>query len=70
MDDLIAHPPPPDAARALQAAQWVTTSLAEWNWSDKDQEAMARYVLWASRRLAEIRALTNYDTDESPGGAA
>ena len=42
------------ARRALNAAFWATCSPHECQWSKADQEAMARYVLWACQRLSAI----------------
>ena len=45
--------------KALQASQHVTLSEHEWTWSPEEQEAMARYVRWASQRLAMIESLAS-----------
>ena len=40
---------------AVSVAMRVTMSVHEWEWTDAEQEAMARYVHWAAQRLAAIR---------------
>ena len=46
-----------DRRAAIDAAIWVTASPHEWNWSPREQELMARYVLWAHQRLSGIAQL-------------
>ena len=39
---------------ALEAAHFVTCSPCEWTWTPEQQEAMARYCVWAAQRLGAI----------------
>lgn len=52
---------PEDRRVAIDAATWVTCSPHEWRWTPRQQELMARYVLWAHQRLAGIKQLADGD---------
>lgn len=49
--------PAEDRARAIVDAHWVTASPVEWEWTPDQQANMARYILWATQRLAVIAQL-------------
>ena len=44
---------------AISAAYWVTCSPCEWTWTDEQQAAMARYVLWASQRIEAMQHIAS-----------
>lgn len=44
---------------AIMAAQWVTCSPHEWEWTHEQQIAMARYCMEAARQLALWKWLTD-----------
>lgn len=46
--------PEDERREAINAAFWVTCSVHEHAWTDKQAAQMARYVLWAHQRLSAI----------------
>ena len=47
------------AREAISAAQWVTASPHEWQWTPEQQVAMARYVMQSSYELSLWQWLTD-----------
>ena len=50
-----------DRKLAIQYAYRMTLSPHEWEWTQADQELMARYCLWACQRLDGISQLAIED---------
>lgn len=53
------HADPSEREKAIEVALRLTMSPHEWEWSQGEQESMARYVLWAHQRLSGIKQLTD-----------